>query len=63
MEAQTGPRPHGRPGRVPSSSAAGQGPRPTPRECCLERGWKGGLGKASCLGKAKGVEGVGNGTQ
>lgn len=51
------PGPHWRPWMALSSSAAGRGPRPTPRESCLEWGWEGGLGKASCLGKAKGVEG------
>lgn len=39
------------------------GAQATPRESCLEWGWKGGLGQASCSGKAKGVEGVGSGTQ
>lgn len=52
------PGPRWRPCTV-LNSAAGQGPRPTPRESCLEWGCKGGLGKASCLGKAKGVEGGG----
>lgn len=44
-------------------SVLGEGPGPSPRESRLERGWKGGPGKAFCLGKAKGAEGVGNGTQ
>lgn len=53
------PGPSWPPPMVLSLSAAGQGPRPTPRESCLESGWKGGPGKASYLGKAKGVEGGG----